>query len=84
MFGTLYFSSEVVLENGCDEELEIRGCSIEAVERINNRVLQLLKKNNSVIICNSILIDNFLWEYRRNHLNEFDIEPFHRVVSVYY
>lgn len=78
--------SEVILDPGCDEELEIRGCSIEAVERVKDEVLHLLKKDESYshIICNSILIDNYLWEYRRHKVVELQTIPFHKVVSIYY
>ncbi|XP_075217034.1 queuosine 5'-phosphate N-glycosylase/hydrolase-like isoform X1 [Lycorma delicatula] len=94
-FGVLKYSpelhkllkSEVLLESGCEEELEIRGCSIEAVERVKNRVLQLLEKSKSEsnnILCNSILIDNYLWEYRRHKNYELEHIPYHKVVSIYY
>lgn len=75
------------MESGCEEELEIRGCSIEAVERVKNRVLQLLEKSKSEsnnILCNSILIDNYLWEYRRHKTDELEHIPYHKVVSIYY
>lgn len=75
------------MESGCEEELEIRGCSIEAVERVKNRVLQLLEKSKSEsnnILCNSILIDNYLWEYRRHKNYELEHIPYHKVVSIYY
>lgn len=94
-FGVLKYSSDLynklkageILENGCDEELEIRGCSIAAVERIKERVLKLMSKDNngdSELMCNSILVDYYLWEYRRNHQKELQDIPFHRVISIYY
>lgn len=53
---------------------------------MKNKVLQLLEKDksDSHIICNSILIDNYLWEYRRNKNLENEPVKFHRVVSIFY
>uniref|UniRef100_A0A8D9AC98 Queuosine 5'-phosphate N-glycosylase/hydrolase n=1 Tax=Cacopsylla melanoneura TaxID=428564 RepID=A0A8D9AC98_9HEMI len=122
-------------------EVELRGNSIEAVERIVNTMNQLIdeektkpnrelqsktKCNNSSIDCpesktkntscdrkesssssintssteintssseiksstedriNAITVDVFLWNYRRDHVEQIDREPYHRVVSVCY
>lgn len=91
-FGVLRYSeslynrllSDEPLQNGCKEEAEIRGCSIEAVERIKDSVLQLFKNNNVSVVCNSILIDHFLWTYRRENREDLDKVPFHKVISIYY
>lgn len=72
------------LENGSEEEIEIRGCSIEAVELVKEKVAQIMKQRNLSLLCNSVLIDNFLWTYRREHRKEHDSIPFHRVISIYY
>lgn len=72
------------LHSGCKEEIEIRGCSIEAVERIKKAVLELIKNNNVSAICNSIIIDHFLWMYRRDNKDDLDKIPFHKVISIYY
>ena len=54
-----YLKSDRHMESGDPKEVEIRGCSIEATERIVKRVNEL-----SVPI-NSIQVDNFLWGFRR-------------------
>jgi hypothetical protein len=67
-----------------------RGCSIQAVELITQRVTELLKtekisspvKSSSMV--NSILVDVFLWEYRREHSKLMEAYPYHRVRSMYY
>lgn len=89
-----HFSTGVLLDSGSPEEVEIRGCSIHAVELLNKKIKQL--KNNIVsnvnqknssensIICNSILIDHYLWDYRRQHASELESIPFHRTLSIFY
>lgn len=76
--------SDIILENGCPEEVEIRGCSIEVVERLNQLVHEMMRANNESYTCNSILIDNYLWFYRREHADELDSIPYHKVLSIYY
>jgi len=66
------------LESGDPKEVEIRGCSIEATERIVKRV------NELSVPMNSIQIDNFLWGFRREKVTEMKAFPFHRVRSIYY
>lgn len=70
--------SEQFLPSGDPKEVEIRGCSIEAVERIVKRVKEL------GVPMNSIQIDNFLWGFRREKVDEMEAFPFHRVRSIYY
>jgi hypothetical protein len=61
-----------------------RGCSIQAVELITQRVKELLKSEKSSSTVNSILVDVFLWEYRREHSKLMEAYPYHRVRSMYY
>jgi hypothetical protein len=76
---------DIVLKNGSEFEVEIRGCSIECVERLKRRVAQLQASATSPPIpCNSTLIDNFLWIYRREHADTMEAIPFHKVLSIYY
>ncbi|XP_019878710.2 queuosine salvage protein [Aethina tumida] len=72
----------VILKNGEEMEIEIRGCSIHAVELINEYVSNKLKVKK----INSILIDHFLWDFRRKHAKEILEKglPFHKVFSIYY
>lgn len=73
--------SNMLLEHGCEMEVEIRGCSIHAVELLKDWV-----QKNSDYGVNSILIDHFLWDFRRKHAEEIlqmNI-PFHKTLSIYY
>lgn len=72
---------QVVFANGDEEEQEIRGCSIQAVELLKEKINQ--KREDKV---NSILIDHFLWDFRRKHAKEIEEKgmPFHKVFCIYY
>lgn len=76
------------LENGSDEEVEIRGCSIEAIERVKDEVRDLIDHNPNLGLkksdINAILIDHFLWDYRREHAQELESIPFHKTRCIYY
>lgn len=70
-----------VLENGTEEEVEIRGCTLQAVELLNKYATEKL----GVGKINSVLIDHFLWNYRRKHAKVFEMGlPFHKTFSIYY
>ena len=75
---------ERLLSAGSRWEVEIRGCSIEAVERITARVREELARRGVEAVVNSILVDQFLWGYRRQHNKEMKACPYHRVRSIYY
>lgn len=92
--GVLKYSDRLqeVLENGemmlygHRYEVEIRGCTIWAVELMIDYIKQkqsedLVPQNTKV---NSILIDNFLWDYRREHAEEMAHIPFHKTRCIYY
>ncbi|XP_054278079.1 queuosine salvage protein isoform X1 [Macrosteles quadrilineatus] len=72
------------LPNGSVEEVEIRGCSIEAVERLKTKVDEQIKDSGKHLHCNSVLIDHFLWSYRRSCRAELDKIPFHKTICIYY
>ncbi|KAL5283359.1 C9orf64 family protein [Megaselia abdita] len=77
--------NDTILENGEPMEVEIRGASIYIVEQVKKQIYELLEKDNlprSKV--NSILIDHFLWDYRREHAKELEYIPFHKTFSVYY
>ncbi|XP_058464891.1 queuosine 5'-phosphate N-glycosylase/hydrolase [Malaya genurostris] len=79
--------TDKLLTNGCPEEVEIRGASIYVVERLKEMVIAELKANHpdiSVKHVNAVLLDHFLWDYRRKHATELEYIPFHKTVSVYY
>lgn len=94
-YGALEYSQEllqildagILIKNGSEQEVEIRGASIYIVERLKERVLHELKTNHPEVPLdkvNSILLDHFLWDYRRKHAKELDYIPFHKTLSVYY
>jgi len=72
----------VIFKNGDVEEIEIRGCSIHAIELLK----EFVNKKLGVNTLNSILIDYFLWNFRRKHAQEILEKglPFHKVYSIYY
>ncbi|XP_050305266.1 queuosine salvage protein [Anthonomus grandis grandis] len=74
--------SNTLLKNGNQEEQEIRGCSIHAVELLKEYVNKKLEDQK----INSILIDHFLWDFRRKHAKEIEERgiPFHKVFCIYY
>lgn len=90
-FGTLEYGSELIgqlkedelLENGSEMEVEIRGCSIEAVERLKEYINE---KADGKVVPNSILIDHFLWDFRRKNakkIYEMGL-PYHKTRCIYY
>ncbi|KZC06590.1 PREDICTED: UPF0553 protein C9orf64 homolog [Dufourea novaeangliae] len=95
-FGAIRYSNpfmsrlqcDVELENGGDDEIEIRGCSIEAVERVRDEVRSLFERYPNLELkksdINSVLIDHFLWDYRREHAAELEHIPFHKTRCIYY
>lgn len=94
-FGALTYTKELmevlekdtVLESGDRMEVEIRGASIYIVECVKDEVLLKLEKDYPEVSkenVNSIAIDQYLWDYRRQHAEELEAIPFHKVISIYY
>lgn len=89
-YGVFKYSEELlnkleaneILQNGQEEEVEIRGCTIHAVELIKEYALKKLDKNK----INSILVDHFLWDFRRKNADKILQKglPFHKTFSIYY
>ncbi|CAH8855029.1 unnamed protein product [Trichobilharzia szidati] len=86
-FGVIQYSEDLItkirngeeIDNGSEFEVEIRAATILAVHNI----VKSLKSKN--VDCNSILIDNFLWNYRRSHADEVEAAiPMHRTRCVFY
>lgn len=71
-----------VFANGSEEEVEIRGCTLHAVELLNTYASKKLAKGE----INSILIDHFLWDFRRKNAKEILEKeiPFHKTFSIFY
>lgn len=83
--------SDALLENGSREEVEIRGVSIRVVEMVLDRLKEILPNlslatsdDDKALVCNSIVIDHFLWDFRRAHAEELENIPFHKTLSIYY
>lgn len=79
------------MDSGSREEIEIRGCSIHAVEIIKDRLEakpmkapRKLGNTDDVVPVNSILIDYLLWDYAKTHAKNLDAVPIHHVRSMYY
>ncbi|XP_030557992.1 queuosine salvage protein [Drosophila novamexicana] len=94
-FGSLEYTPELlellqkdtILQNGDAMEVEIRGASIYIIEQVKDAVLEILKQTHPAVDVrnvNSILIDQYLWDYRRAHAAELEYIPFHKVLSIYY
>lgn len=94
-FGALTYNEELkkdlengkILINGEEKEVEIRGASIYIVEKAKELVMQEMKVNHPELPTkhvNSILIDHFLWDYRRANAELLNYIPFHKTYSIYY
>lgn len=72
-----------VLDNGREEEVEIRACSIHAVELLKEYAVKIVGSECQV---NSILIDHFLWDFRRKNAKDIEAKklPFHKTYCIYY
>jgi len=64
--------------------VEIRAASVVAVHEIVLEVKNLLAKNNVRKICNSIMVDTYLWGYRRENVAILEDTPYHKTLNIYY
>ncbi|KAM4698333.1 queuosine 5'-phosphate N-glycosylase/hydrolase [Rhinophrynus dorsalis] len=93
-FGAMRYSDELIkklkegwlFQNGDVQEMEIRGCSIWAVELVCQHMRKLYEKKGEKMSSdiNPVLIDHFLWDYARDYREEIKGVPFHRVRCIYY
>uniref|UniRef100_A0A914E0E8 Queuosine 5'-phosphate N-glycosylase/hydrolase n=1 Tax=Acrobeloides nanus TaxID=290746 RepID=A0A914E0E8_9BILA len=75
--------SKKLLDAGSEYEIEIRGCAIEACERISVVANKNLSENAPRIT--AMDIDTYFWVYRRAHAEEIEEKvPYHRVRCIYY
>eukprot|EP00095_Tigriopus_kingsejongensis_P011032 maker-scaffold109_size355148-snap-gene-1.19 protein:Tk11032 transcript:maker-scaffold109_size355148-snap-gene-1.19-mRNA-1 annotation:"hypothetical protein LOTGIDRAFT_195975" len=89
-FGAFKYSEELLnrlktnaeLQFGHLFEMEIRGCSIQAVDLIVDEVKKM--KLDPKIRVNAILVDYFLWGFRREKASEMEQYPYHKTRSIYY
>lgn len=83
-----YLESGKRLKTGDRYEVEIRGCSIWATELVCEETKKLLQNDEDCKdkIMNSILIDHFLWDFRREQMDNDKMKaiPFHRIRCMYY
>lgn len=64
--------------------MEIRAASVVAVNNIVCEVKNLMAKNNDQLICNSIMVDTYLWGYRRENAAILEATPYHKTLNIYY
>nr|CAB3219590.1 UPF0553 protein C9orf64 homolog [Phallusia mammillata] len=97
-FGILEYSKQLrdtlesleVLKSGCRYEVEIRGCSIAAVQQLVKEIQAVIlhsdvrNKEELSKIVNSITVDNYLWDFARANLAKVEELPFHRIRTIYY
>ncbi|ALC41688.1 CG9752 [Drosophila busckii] len=94
-FGSLEYTPELleqlkadrIMQNGEEMEVEIRGASIYIIEQVKDAVVAKLKQEHPTMDLsnvNAILIDQYLWDYRRKYAAELEHIPFHKTRSIYY
>uniref|UniRef100_A0A1E1VZE1 Queuosine 5'-phosphate N-glycosylase/hydrolase n=2 Tax=Pectinophora gossypiella TaxID=13191 RepID=A0A1E1VZE1_PECGO len=92
-FGAMSYSDELMkkldnddlLPSGSEEEVEIRGCSIHAVELLKDRIEQKIRSSQTTAeVPNSSLLDFYLWCYRRKYAEELERIPFHKTLGIFY
>ncbi|XP_045187701.1 queuosine salvage protein-like [Mercenaria mercenaria] len=93
-FGALQYSDELSeflrkehrLNSGERYEVEIRGCSVWATELINQETRKIMDADadGKKLLVNSILIDHYLWDYRRDNADKMTDLPFHKIRCIYY
>ncbi|CAG8453188.1 7738_t:CDS:1 [Acaulospora colombiana] len=78
--------SFTLLPSGSRLENEIRGCSIWAVELLRRVIKGKIERDDahgSIPILNAIILDFFIWDFSKEHLEELGV-PIHRTRSIYY
>ena len=77
----------IMLDSGCRDEMEIRGCSIHCVELLREEIDKLAKNDlqfADVNNINSIIIDFYLWDYATQNFELMKDYPEHKTRSIYY
>lgn len=94
-FGVLEYSepllellqSDHLFNYGDRLEVEIRGCTLWAIELLVQKLRDMIREDKDLpddLPMNAIILDHFLWDFRREHDNETDKVPFHKVRCIYY
>lgn len=74
-----------MLSSGDRREVEIRGCSIWCVERIQAHLCKLVEqRDNCSCSVNSAIIDFYLWAYAKRHHKDMAHVPIHHTRCIYY
>lgn len=85
---TKYMKENRMMITGDRYETEIRGCSIWATELVCEAAKKMLKEDTETkdAHLNSIIVDHYLWDYRRNHADDAKMAdiPFHKIRCIYY
>ncbi|SMR58485.1 unnamed protein product [Zymoseptoria tritici ST99CH_1A5] len=71
------------IESGHSWEVQLRGCSIWAVELIRREILRLHPEVNEEVEINAVLIDFFLYDLAKEREDSADM-PHHRTRSIWY
>lgn len=94
--GVIQYSNELqdrlkqgeVLPYGSSFEVEIRGCSIWAVELICKELQSMQNKrisgNCDRVVINPILVDFYLWDYTKENEEKIGDFPMHKTRSIFY
>ncbi|KAK9703574.1 hypothetical protein K7432_010657 [Basidiobolus ranarum] len=80
-------NNQTPLPSGGRLEIEIRGCSIWAVECVRREIQQLIQLNPDQLKydkVNPILIDFYIWDYAKAHSDQLRQIPIHLTRSIYY
>lgn len=92
-FGVLKYSEALqdrltkgeMFTSGERQEVELRGCCIWAVELLRDKLSELMGPEAVARhACCSTVIDYYLWDYRRLHVKEVDVVPYHKIRCIYY
>lgn len=83
---TTLLEAEHMFNSGDRMEMEIRAASIWSVELLSRRMNELIKLDPDMegVHINAILLDHFLWDYRRAHDAEVKHIRYHKIRCVYY
>lgn len=74
-----------LLESGERREVEIRGCSIWAVELIKQQLHRLVQERDQTSCSvTSVIIDFYLWPYAKQHHRDMAHIPIHHTRCIYY
>lgn len=55
-----------------------------AVNEVVCEVKKLMAARNVQKICNSIMVDTYLWGYRRENATALEDTPYHKTLNIYY